>query len=76
MAGSIFLIIAALAVTLPDAVRVPGVDAGETVISAEANGYQWIRILESDYAVIEVTSSPAVPMTAYDNSGEPLSFST
>lgn len=76
MTGSIFLFIAALAVTLPDAVRVPGVDAGETVFSAEAHGYQWIRILESDYAVIEVTSSPAVPMTAYDNSGEPLSFST
>ncbi|MCD6588144.1 MAG: hypothetical protein J7K88_06300, partial [Candidatus Fermentibacteraceae bacterium] len=75
MAGSIVLLMAALAVILPDAVDVPGVNAGETVESARSGGYQWVRILENDYAVIEVTSSPAVPMTAYDNTGEVLSFS-
>ncbi|MCK5131097.1 MAG: caspase family protein [Candidatus Sabulitectum sp.] len=76
MAGSIIFLVAALAVTLPDAVTIPGVNEGETVESAEFGGYQWIRILESDYTVIEVVSSPAVPMTAYDNAGEPLAFST
>ncbi len=76
MAGSIVFLMAALAVTLPDAVNVPGVNAGETVESAGSGGYQWIRILENDYAVIEVTSSPAVPMIAYDNTGEALCFST
>jgi len=76
LAGSIVFLMAALAVTLPDAVNVPGVNAGETVESARFGGYQWIRILENDYAVIEVTSSPVVPMTAYDNAGEVLSFST
>ncbi len=76
MTGVVVLLVAALAVTLPDAVIVPGVNAGETAESAEFEGYQWIRILESDYAVIEVVSSPVVPMTAYDNAGEPLAFST
>ncbi len=76
MTGIFISLVALLAVTLPDALTVPGVNAGETVEGAESGGYQWIRILESDYTVIEVVSSPAVPMTAYDNSGEPLAFST
>ncbi len=76
MAGMFIFLVAALAVTLPDAVTVPGVNAGQTVQSAESGGYQWIRILESDYAVIEVVSTPAVPITAYDNAGDPLAFST
>jgi hypothetical protein len=68
--------VTAFAVTLPDAVTVPGANAGETVSSAGSGGSQWVRILESDYAVLEVTSYPAVPMTAYDNTGTVLSFST
>ena len=76
MIFSIFCISALLAITLPDAVEVPGVNPGETVESAEIGGFQWVRILESDYAVIKVVSSPVVPLTAYDNEGEPLVFST
>jgi len=62
-------------VLLPDAVDVPGIDVGETVEGVESGGTQWIRILETDYAVIKVSSLPAVPMTAYDNAGEPLAVS-
>ncbi len=76
MLGSILLFIVTFAVTLPDPVTVPGVNAGENVISVEIDGFQWVRILESDYSVIQVVSYPAVPMTAYDNAGEVLVFST
>ncbi len=72
---SILYISALFAITLPDAVEVPGVNPGETVESAEFDGCQWVRILESDYAVIKVAPSTAVPITAYDNEGEPLVFS-
>ncbi|MCK5786193.1 MAG: caspase family protein [Candidatus Sabulitectum sp.] len=75
MAGITFSLVVLIAVTLPDAVTVPGINAGETVESAGTEGYQWVRILESDYTVLEVASSPAVPMTAYNNAGEPLAFS-
>ena len=76
MASMLVFLVATLAVTLPDAVTVPGVNAGQTLQGAESGGYQWIRILESDYTVIEVISTPAVPITAYDNAGDPLAFST
>lgn len=75
MTGTVILLVVALAVTLPDAVTVPGVNAGETVTSADFGGFQWVRILESDYAVIEVASSPVVQITAYDDEGNPLVFS-
>ena len=76
MTGVSLILVAALAVTLPDAVSIPGINAGETIESSGADGYQWVRILESDYTVLEVVSTPSVPMTAYDNAGDPLVFST
>ncbi len=76
MTAVALILVAALAVTLPDAVSIPGINAGETVESSGADGYQWVRILESDYTVLEVVSTPSVPMTAYDNAGDPLVFST
>jgi hypothetical protein len=62
-------------VILPNAVDVPGINVGETVEGVESGGFQWIRILETGYAVVKVTSLPMVPMTVYDDAGEPLAVS-
>ncbi|PIE52724.1 hypothetical protein CSA37_04705 [Candidatus Fermentibacteria bacterium] len=64
------------ATSLPDAALIPGV-SGETVVEgAEIEGRSWMRILETDYAVLRVSASPSVPMTAFDHRGQPLAVST
>lgn len=63
-------------VTLPEAEDVPGISGEASIEGASIDGFSWLRILETDYAVLRVTADPAVPMTAYDDNGEPLAVST
>jgi hypothetical protein len=70
------VVIALLGAVLPDASSVPGISGEAVVAGASIDGCGWLRILETDYAVLQVTSDPAVPMTAYDDSGEPIAVST
>ncbi|HRW78503.1 MAG TPA: hypothetical protein P5207_07520, partial [Candidatus Sabulitectum sp.] len=60
---------------LPDAGEVPGISGEAVVNGAVIDGFSWVRILETDYAVLRVTAEPAVPMTAYNDQGEPLAVS-
>ena len=71
---SILLILCALG--LPEAGDVPGVSGEAVVDGAVVHGSCWLRILETDYALLQISTSPSVPMTAYDDSGEPLAVST
>lgn len=75
----ITLVMAVLAVfgaVLPDASSVPGISGEAVVAGATINGFGWLRILETEYSVLRVSSDPAVPMTAYDDGGEPMAVST
>jgi len=71
-----FLLVAALGVSLPDAASVPSIEVGQIVETVSVDGAQWIRILESDYAVLEVSSKTSVPLYAFNSNGEVLAFST
>ncbi len=71
-----FLLVAALGVSLPDAASVPSIEVGQVVETVSVDGAQWIRILESDYAVLEVSSKTSVPLYAFNSNGEVLAFST
>lgn len=73
------VIIAAFALTaviLPDAGEVPGISGEAVIAGAFIDGESWLRILETDYAVLRVTNDSQAPMTAYDDQGEPLAVST
>lgn len=70
--------IAFLAVTsviLPDAGSIPGISGEAALDGASIDGASWLRILETDYAVLRVSSNPSTAMTAYDDQGEPLAVS-
>ena len=72
MSSVIFAFIALITVILPDAGEVPGISGEAEVAGAIVDGSSWLRILETDYAVLQVTVEPASSMTAYDNQGDPL----
>lgn len=71
---SILLMLCALG--LPEAGSVPGISGEAVLDGAVVQGSCWLRILETDYAVLQISTSPSVPMTAFDDTGEPLAVST
>ncbi len=72
----VMAVIAMFGAVLPDASSVPGISGEAVVAGATIDGCGWLRILETEYSVLQVSSSPAVPMTAYDDAGEPMAVST
>ncbi len=74
-AAALVLAFALFGAELPDAGEVPGISGEAVVNGAVIDGFSWVRILETDYAVLRVTAEPAVPMTAYNDQGEPLAVS-
>ena len=76
MSSAAIAVLALLAVVLPDAEDVPGISGEAVIVGATIDGSSWLRILETDYAVLGIVSDPPVPMTAFDNQGKPLAVST
>jgi len=64
-----------LSIVLPDAGDIPGISGEAVLTGAVLDGQCWLRILETDYAVLMVSADPAVSLTAYDDSGEPVAVS-
>ena len=68
----VFTVFALSSVILPDAGEVPGISGEARIEGAAIEGSSWLRILETDYALIQVTVEPASSITAYDDQGDPL----
>ena len=66
------LFLCAFGAVLPNAGDVPVLEAGATVSVAPVNGEAWFRILERDYAILDLEVTPGVRVTAYDDAGNVL----
>ena len=72
MSSVVIAVFALFTVILPDAGNVPGLSGEAEVEGAVIDGSSWLRILETDYAVLQVSVDPPSPMTAYDDQGDPM----
>jgi|GEM_PF-5816866 len=69
------LILCALGAVLPNAGDVPVLEAGSTVNVTPVDGQAWFRILERDYAVLDLEVLPGCRLTAFDDAGTVLTTS-
>jgi len=69
------LLLCALGAVLPNAGDVPVLEAGSSMNVAPVDGQAWFRILERDYAVLELEVLPGCRLTAFDDAGTVLTSS-
>lgn len=69
------LLLCALGAVLPDAGDVPVLEAGSALNLVPVDGQAWFRILERDYAVLELEVLPGCRLTAHDDAGTVLTTS-
>ncbi len=71
-AAVVFLLIG---VVLPNPGDVPVLEAGASITLSADGGEAWFRILERDYALLELEAAPACRLTAFDDAGQALAVS-
>ncbi len=64
-----------LGVVLPNPGDIPVLEAGASINVSSADGGAWFRILERDYALLDLRVTPTCRLTAYNDAGEVVATS-
>ena len=67
---NVLCLLCALGVVLPNAGEVPVLEAGASLALAPVNGQVWFRVLERDYALLDLEVIPGGRLTAYYDNGD------